>query len=257
MSFGAEALETSLTEGELQLKVIYLALIWVEALLYGTSPVLLFLPLSLHWGIRYLRAKESPEAFCVEGLCVYRLVIGFAYQLDARASLLYLNALGNWEALASPFLLAIILWTGGALVIYRCFLIWQRNYLVIAIPSLLYIVTVGLQVVNLWIWSHRRAMKKAGISSLNTPSLAALMRAIFESAAIHTAGLLVMVVLRFLDHPGWYIGHLILHPTTGIMFALMAIRVHVVQEEAKHVPRSPSLLPSWIEGRLRASHDNK
>ncbi|KAH6885079.1 hypothetical protein BKA70DRAFT_1574548 [Coprinopsis sp. MPI-PUGE-AT-0042] len=223
-------------------------------------------------------------------LCVYRLVIGFAYQQDARGPLLYLNNLGNWTSLASPLLLAIILWTGDALVIYRCFLIWQRSYLVIAIPSLLYIVTVGLQVVNLWwvshqisvlnvvgrrwpllriifplyftqnvlttglilfrIWHHRRGMINAGVASLNTPSLIALMRAVVESAAVHTAGLLVILVLRFLDRPGWYIGLLILHPTTGIMFVLMAIQVHVVQEEAKHVPRSPSLLPSWIEDNL-------
>ncbi|KAH6885076.1 hypothetical protein BKA70DRAFT_1445299 [Coprinopsis sp. MPI-PUGE-AT-0042] len=215
-------------------------------------------------------------------------VIGFAYQPDARAPLLYLNDVGNWTALASLYLLVVIMWIGDALVIYRCFLIWQRNYRVIAIPSLLYILIVGLQISNLWwisqqssmvnvtakrwpiltitfplyfvqnflttglilfrIWSRHRELKNAGIVSLNTPSLVALMRAIVESAAIYTTVLFLVVVLCSIDHPGWYVGHLILYPTTGIMFTLMAIRVHSVQEEAKHIAPSPSLLPSWVMG---------
>ncbi|KAH6885106.1 hypothetical protein BKA70DRAFT_1445328 [Coprinopsis sp. MPI-PUGE-AT-0042] len=298
MGSTAEVLETSLTKGELQLKVIYLVGTWVEALLYGIYLCLFIGALTI------FAPKEVCKPFVSKvflagnvlmfmgisfhGLSVYRLVIGFAYQPDVRAQLLYLNDLRNWSALASPFLLAIIMWTGDALVIYRCFLIWQQSYLVIALPSLLYIVTVGLQVTNLWwtthqsafinvvgqrwpilritfplyftqnvlttglilfrIWSGHRSLKTAGISSLNAPSLVGLMRAIVESAAIYTVALLVMAVLRLLDHPGCYMSHVILYPMTGIMFVLMAIRVHVVQEEAKRTAPSPSLLPSWILG---------
>ncbi|KAH6885107.1 hypothetical protein BKA70DRAFT_1338231 [Coprinopsis sp. MPI-PUGE-AT-0042] len=295
MGSTAEALE----EAEFQLKVIYLVGTWMEALLYGLY-LCLFIGALVIFARKEVRKPFASKVFIGgnilmflvisfhDVLGVYRLVMGFAYQMDGREPLLYLNDLGNWTALTSPFLLFIIIWIGDALGIYRCFLIWQRNRVVIALPSLLYIVTVGLQVNNLcWvarqstvvnvssrrypplrvtfplyftqnvlttglilfrIWSGHRRLKNAGIVSLNTPSLVRLMRAIVESAAIYTAVMLVMLVLRVLDHPVWYVSHLVLYPTTGIMFVLMAIRVHVVQEEAKRTAPSPSLLPSWIFG---------
>ncbi|KAH6885108.1 hypothetical protein BKA70DRAFT_1204937 [Coprinopsis sp. MPI-PUGE-AT-0042] len=299
MGATAEVLGASLTKGEVQLKAIYLVGTWVEALLYGLY-LCLFIGAIAVYARKEVHKPFASKVFLAGNilmfigisfhnvLSVYRLLVGFAHQPDVRAQLLYLNDLRNWSALASPFLLATIMWTGDALVIYRCFLIWQRNYLVVALPSLLYIVTVGLQVTNLWwvarqstfgsvigrrwptlritfplyfaqnvlttglilfkIWSRHRSLRNAGITSLNTPSLVDLMRAIVESAAIYTAALLVMAVLRLLDHPGWFVSHVILYPTIGIMFVLMAIRVHVVQEEAKHNAPSPSLLPSWILG---------
>ncbi|KAH6885075.1 hypothetical protein BKA70DRAFT_1574545 [Coprinopsis sp. MPI-PUGE-AT-0042] len=299
MDLKAEALGLVLTEAEVQRKVIYLVAIWAETLLYGLY-LCLFIRVVTIFAQKQAHKPFAAKVFLVgnvmifivislhNGLSAYRLVMGFAYQLDGQASLLYLDDLRNWAAVASRYILVIILWIGDALLIYRCFLIWQRNYRVIAIPSLLYIVVIGLETSNIWwmarqstivditakrwpilqvtfplisaqnilttglilfrIWSRHRDSQSAGIVSLNTPSLASLMRAIVESAAIYTAALFALVVLCSLDHPGWYVSQLMLYPTTGIMFMLMAIRVHTVQEEAKHASPSPSLLPSWIIG---------
>ncbi|KAH6874466.1 hypothetical protein BKA70DRAFT_1480166 [Coprinopsis sp. MPI-PUGE-AT-0042] len=289
MDLKAEALGLVLTEAEVQrlYLCLFIRVVTIFAQKQAHKPfaakvflvgnVMIFIVISLH-----------------NGLSAYRLVMGFAYQLDGQASLLYLDDLRNWAAIASRYILVIILWIGDALLIYRCFLIWQWNYRVIAIPSLLYIVVIGLETSNIWwmarqstivditakrwpilqvtfplisaqnilttglilfrIWSRHRDSQSAGIVSLNTPSLASLMRAIVESAAIYTAALFALVVLCSLDHPGWYVGCNVFHlfvtliPPTGIMFMLMAIRVHTVQEEAKHASPSPSLLPSWIIG---------
>ncbi|KAH6874488.1 hypothetical protein BKA70DRAFT_1240474 [Coprinopsis sp. MPI-PUGE-AT-0042] len=299
MGSKAEALGLLLTEAEVQRKVIYLVAIWAETSLYGLY-FCLFIGVVTVFAQKEVHKPFASKVFLAgnilmfiaislhNGLSVYRLVTGFAYQLDARASLLYLDDLRNWAAVASPFVLVVIMWTGDALLIYRCFLIWQRNYKVIVIPSLLYILIVGLEISNIWwiarqstlvdvnakrwpilritfplyfaqnllntglilfrLGSRHRDLQSAGIVSLNTPSLVGLMRAIVESAAIYTAALLALVVLCSLDHPGWYVSELILYPTTGIMFMLMAVRVHRVQEQAKHTAPSPSLLPSWIMG---------
>ncbi|KAH6874465.1 hypothetical protein BKA70DRAFT_1240457 [Coprinopsis sp. MPI-PUGE-AT-0042] len=285
MGSKSEALGLVLTEAELQLKVIHLVAIWVEVCSteahkpFASKVFLAGLNIIMFITITFYN-------MCID-------VIGFAYQPDARAPLLYLNDVGNWTALASLYLLVVIMWIGDALVIYRCFLIWQRNYRVIAIPSLLYILIVGLQISNLWwisqqssmvnvtakrwpiltitfplyfvqnflttglilfrIWSRHRELKNAGIVSLNMPSLVALMRAIVESAAIYTTVLFLVVVLCSIDHPGVVANDsfqlfILLIYLTGIMFTLMAIRVHGVQEEAKHIAPSPSLLPSWVMG---------
>ncbi|KAH6885054.1 hypothetical protein BKA70DRAFT_1124209 [Coprinopsis sp. MPI-PUGE-AT-0042] len=297
MGSKAGALGLGLTEAEvLECKVIYLVATWAEASLYGLY-FCLFVGVVTVFAQKRVHKPFASKVFLAgnilmfiaislhNGLSVYRLVIGFAYQLDAQASLLYLDDLRNWEAVASPFLLVGIMWIGNALwYMYRCFLIWQRNYKVIAIPSLLYILTLGLEISNIWwiarqstlvdvkakrwpilritfplyftqnvlntglilfrLGSRHRDSQSAGIASLNTPSLVALMWAIVESAAIYTAALLAMVILCLIDHPGTYAGHLILYPMTGrIMFTLIAIRVHAVQEQAKHTAASPSLLP--------------
>ncbi|KAH6874489.1 hypothetical protein BKA70DRAFT_1480199 [Coprinopsis sp. MPI-PUGE-AT-0042] len=160
MDSKAEALGQALTEAEIQFKVIYLVAIWVEALLYG-------LYFCLFMGaITIVAQKEAHKPFASKvflggnilifiaisfhnSLNLYRFVIGFAYQPDARAPLLYLNDLGHWTGLASPFILVIILWTGDALV---------RNYRVLTIPSLLYILIVGLQISNLWWISQQSSM---------------------------------------------------------------------------------------------------
>lgn len=75
------------------------------------------------------------------------------------------------------------------------------------------VLTTGLIVYK--IYSQHRIGKAAGLVPLNTPSLVSIMRIIIESAAIYTAGTLVVVVLRALDHPARLLMHAILAPTTG------------------------------------------
>ncbi|KAH6892757.1 hypothetical protein BKA70DRAFT_1201071 [Coprinopsis sp. MPI-PUGE-AT-0042] len=274
MGSKAEALGLVITEAELQRKIIYLVAIWAETALYGLY-LCLFIGAVTIFAQKEVHKPFASKVFLAgnilifiaislhNALNVYRVVIGFAYQLDARASLLYLDDLRNWPAMASPVVLVIILWTGNALLIYRCFLIWQRNYRVIAILSLLYTVSAGLDISNLWWIAQQRTLvdvnakrwpllrityplysaqsilntglilfrlgtrhrdsQSAGIVSFNTPSLVALMWAIVESAAIYTAALLAMVILCLIDHPGWYVGHLIMYPMTGSLRQLSTV----------------------------------
>jgi hypothetical protein len=76
-------------------------------------------------------------------------------------------------------------------------------------------ITTGLIVFK--IWSQYRQTRTVGLVSFHTPSLVSIMRILVESAAIFTAGTLLMVVLCALDHPGQFIVHYCLAPLSGTL----------------------------------------
>ncbi|KAH6871369.1 hypothetical protein BKA70DRAFT_1131066 [Coprinopsis sp. MPI-PUGE-AT-0042] len=160
-----------LKERELKVKVYTLVGTWMETFLYGIY-LYLFVTAMRVLSQRQALRKSSSKVFFIgtvimfisitlhNGLNIYRLVIGFGYASDAQDSARYFTELVQWENYAPVILFALILWTGDSLIIYRCFLVWQRNYWIIALPSLLFISTVGTHTVSLWSARHIR---------LNTP----------------------------------------------------------------------------------------
>ncbi|KAH6885090.1 hypothetical protein BKA70DRAFT_1338183 [Coprinopsis sp. MPI-PUGE-AT-0042] len=286
-----------LNEMECQLEVVYLVGIWLEALLYGVYLCLFIAAIPTFVRPDVLKALSTKVFLAGNALMfitisihnvssVVHLVMAFAYQTDVRGSVKLFNDLTLWGTYSAPTLLAIIVWIGDALVIYRCFLVWQRSYRVIVLPVLLFIVGVGSHSANLWwiqhqadvshvvvgawpflnvpfpiylaqnvlttglivfkIWAQYQRSRAVGLMSLHTPSLVSIMRVIVESAAIYTGGTLVMVILRALDHPARFTIHCCLVPTTGIVFVLFAIRTQAVRDEAKNIPASASIMPDWL-----------
>ncbi|KAH6874464.1 hypothetical protein BKA70DRAFT_1350097, partial [Coprinopsis sp. MPI-PUGE-AT-0042] len=258
-----------LTAAELDHKFIYLLGFWLEALLYGGG-IFLSLPVSFVATIVVFAREDVKRPFASKVFLVlngYRLVVRvFALQVGVRAPITYLNAVGNWVAYSLPILLSMVIWTGDALVIYRCFLIWQRSFWVIAIPLMLFFFTIGAQVTNFWWVRHQSDVRhilggRWPFLNLTFPlyfaqnvlttglilfknmvtvqtCLVSIMRIIVESAALYTALMLVMVVLRALDHPVRLLIHCVLVPTIGITFTLMAFRMHTLREEAKNIHAS-------------------
>ncbi|KAH6874491.1 hypothetical protein BKA70DRAFT_1350132 [Coprinopsis sp. MPI-PUGE-AT-0042] len=167
MVAGAEELEVVLTAAELDQKVIYLLGFWLEALLYGLY-LCLFVATIVVFAREDLKRPFASKVFLGGNTLMfilismhnilngYRLVVGFAFQIDARAPVTYLNDISNWVAYSLPILLSMVIWIGDALVIYRCFLIWQRSFWVIAIPLLLFFsLLVSAQVANFW-WTRQQ-----------------------------------------------------------------------------------------------------
>ncbi|KAH6867247.1 hypothetical protein BKA70DRAFT_1497366 [Coprinopsis sp. MPI-PUGE-AT-0042] len=296
MGVKAEGLQNLISEHELQLKAVYLAAMWLETIFYGIYFCLCVAVISVlierrAWGL-FLEGIPAGNTFMFffisihNGQSVYRLITAYAYQIDVHGPVLFVNDLNNWTTYSAPILLALVLWIGDALVIYRCFLVWQRDWRVIALSVVLFFASVGTQAATFWwtwyqsdisslavtswpllnaafplylaqntlttgliiskIWLQTRQTRAAGLVPLNTPSLVSIMRVIIESAAIYTVGMLVMVVLRALDHFTRAIAHCCLVPVTGITFVLMAMRTHTVREEAKNPPASASLMPNWL-----------
>ncbi|KAH6885059.1 hypothetical protein BKA70DRAFT_1574537 [Coprinopsis sp. MPI-PUGE-AT-0042] len=212
-------------------------------------------------------------------------IFAFAYRTDSEGISHMLRDQHHWAYFISIVLGAMVFLTGDVLVINRCFLIWQRRYLVILVPCLLVVLGTCLIVATMifvhsvpisfinsqnWpiislpficyllqnalttsliahkIYSHLRQARDVGLVSIHTPKLLPIVRIFVENAVIYTALVLVMALLIALDHPAWFAMHSCMMPIIGIVFVLMALRIHAMQEDSKDMPASPSLLPSWL-----------
>ncbi|KAH6885088.1 hypothetical protein BKA70DRAFT_1410651 [Coprinopsis sp. MPI-PUGE-AT-0042] len=124
-------------------------------------------------------------------------------------------------------------------------IISDRNWLPIALGPVFYLLQTALTTALIvWkIWSQSRHRR---LASVHVPSISSIMRIIVEGAVIYTAGMFVMVLLRAFNNPAQVIVHACMIPTTGIVFVLMALRIHAVREESKRMLASASLLPTWL-----------
>jgi hypothetical protein len=87
--------------------------------------------------------------------------------------------------------------------------------LIIAFPLCLAqnLLTTALIVFKIW---HQQIQGKAvGLVSVFGPRLTSAVRIVIESVALYTILILVLVVLRALDHPGRFIVHCMIPPSTG------------------------------------------
>ncbi|EAU89836.2 hypothetical protein CC1G_06988 [Coprinopsis cinerea okayama7 len=221
-------------------------------------------------------------------LNVYRMITAYVYQVPLEAAVQYIRNLDNWDAYALPLLLAILIWLADILAIYRCYLIWSHTLLPVALPILLLLASIGTHSVNLWWFGHRTArsidemqplfnttfplhlaqnvlttfliaykiwmehqkVKRIGIAVVGGMNLMSVIRIFIESAALYTIEMLLAVIFFFARHPAQVIFQHALIPTTGIVFALLAIRVHTARhrDHGRNIQSSNSIIPSWLHG---------
>lgn len=286
----------ALTQTEIEIKLYCLLGMWVESLLYGAYLYLFIAGMSLLGRKQALTTFSSRVFFAGSiamfipisihnSLNLYRLINAFGYAPNIRSPALYMITF-RWENYSLSILLALTLWIADSLVIYRCFVIWQKNWWIIAIPSLLSLLCVVIHTLNIWgaltfaritdaprgytpvvsmlfplylaqnvlttslvvikIWLRHRETRHTGLVSLHTPSLVFVMRIIVESAAIYTTEILVAYVLLEVRHPARLFFLYLLNPSIGIAFILLVVRAHAAGEEAKNGFESPSMLPTWL-----------
>jgi len=116
------------------------------------------------------------------------------------------------------------------------------------------------------IWTQHRLSKKSGLKVANRISLLQIIRIIVESAMVYTFQVLALVILYFVGHPlqfvfqtliiptsGEYLSSSdnlvnvsITHSTTGIVFVLIAIRVHLATSESQNNTMASSIIPPWL-----------
>ncbi|TFK20019.1 hypothetical protein FA15DRAFT_625959 [Coprinopsis marcescibilis] len=149
-----------LTEQQFQHKIYYLVSFWLEAMLYGLYLALFIAALNIMLRGRS-KNRASTKVFLVgiivmfviisfhNWLNIYRMIRAYAYETTLVSSVLFIRNSDNWDAMAFPVILAVVIWIADILVIYRCWLVWHRNYWVIALPSLLVLASIGTQSVNL------------------------------------------------------------------------------------------------------------
>ncbi|KAH6911213.1 hypothetical protein BKA70DRAFT_55145 [Coprinopsis sp. MPI-PUGE-AT-0042] len=286
--------EAELTDTDIQLKVVWLLGFCLECVLYGVDLCLFMAALPV-----LIRSDKNVSAtvflignvviFVVasieSGASICRALAAFGYQRDVKDPIRIYSDTNYW-ATYLPLVLGIITFTtGDILMIYRCFLIWQRRYWVILLPVTLATVSAGFHIATVWyarqgtcnlflwqnrrwavlptmfslsqtilttglivwrIWSHYRQRTTIRLASVHTPCLPSIAYIIMESAAAYTAGMFFMLILISLDHPAKEVLRVCMIPITGIVFVLMALRTHAVWEKSQEMPASPSLMPTWL-----------
>ncbi|KAF8904042.1 hypothetical protein CPB84DRAFT_1823627 [Gymnopilus junonius] len=211
---------------------------------------------------------------------LYRYVRAFILHTDPRGYLKYMHDLQRWDNEASNASTVVMTWLGDGLVIYRCYVIWSSNFLVVIIPILLQLLAIGINTVTLiWfqhpkivpfsiartllgliypiafvrnamatglivlkIWRQHRSSTVSGLVDRGSRlSLAKLLRIVIESAMIYTLQVFALVILYFLKSDFQIILQSAVVPSVGLVFVLIAVRVHVTTEQ------TTTTVPAWLE----------
>ncbi|TFK27115.1 hypothetical protein FA15DRAFT_702133 [Coprinopsis marcescibilis] len=204
---------------------------------------------------------------------VYRFVNAMA---DTKTSLIrpidYMCS-NRWDTVAVFALLDALMWVADTAVIYHCFVLWGRNYLVILPLVVLSLSNITINTATFsWFVSSGTILTKAihpqldvtfplhlvqsiaatgliilrvaregsffrrhGMAvTFNGSSLMAVFFVILESAGIYTSQQLALLILYFLRHPAQLVVYGTFVPSIGIFFTLSFVRMQARQHVERH-----------------------
>ncbi|KAF7342523.1 hypothetical protein MVEN_01842500 [Mycena venus] len=133
----------------------FLIAAWLEALCYGCFFVVFFISVYIHFGFRKGRGLHNNIMFSGSVLMfiiatmhisinVFRLLRAYAdFRLAPGGPVGYLGTLSRWDHIMKDTLYATQSMVGDAAAIYRCWILWNRDYRVIVLPASLLMVTIG------------------------------------------------------------------------------------------------------------------
>ncbi|TFK25796.1 hypothetical protein FA15DRAFT_617035 [Coprinopsis marcescibilis] len=278
----------------------YLAGFWAETVLFGIYLAMFIV------AIRIMTRKRSLDHFAsrvfLSGIImmfilivihnisvVYKMIRAYALYVNSPVGVpvVYFQDFSQWDNFIHAVIGGLLTWIGDVLVIYRCFLIWRRNYYVIAFPAFLLAVSVATTIVN-WYWfqnptsipystmepfmkvifpvnlaqnlittgliaykiyKQHRETRASGLVLASTVDLFTIARIVVESAAVYTFEVFIMIILFYMTHPGLVVIQHMIVPTMGIVFLLLAIRTHVAKNDAARTQYpTNSVFPSWMAG---------
>ncbi|KAF9465436.1 hypothetical protein BDZ94DRAFT_1214614 [Collybia nuda] len=273
--------------------------IWVEVLFYGIYTCLFFESLYIMFKKRKARTC-SGKVFLVAillmyiiatvdiALNLYRMIQAYIWLRDSVGPVFYLLDMRRWDNIAHNLNLCFMTWLGDALVIYRCFIIWNRSYLVILVPSLLLIFSIAVNVVIMFWLTHPFSVSFMGLitwmdmvypvnlaQNILTTGLIAfkilyqhristaagvrragsrlrlihIVRILVESAMVYTFQVLILMILYFRLHNAQFIVQYAIIPTIGIVFNLIAVRIHMTEFGSTHATRTDILtgMSRWAD----------
>ncbi|KAH6874471.1 hypothetical protein BKA70DRAFT_1449353 [Coprinopsis sp. MPI-PUGE-AT-0042] len=154
-----------LTKADIEVKIAYLAAVWLQGFLYGAYLCFFIaaLPILIHnnslknfsasiffMGNMLIFALVSINC----GVSVFDTVVAFAYQVDAKGPVRPFNDTGYWVGLIPVILTVFITMIGDVLMIYRCFLVWHRSYRAIFVSLILAAFSSGCHITTVWFACH-------------------------------------------------------------------------------------------------------
>ncbi|TEB37059.1 hypothetical protein FA13DRAFT_1094522 [Coprinellus micaceus] len=270
-------------DGSINEQVYTLVGFWLESMIYGLYSILFIAAMSIsvkNWrkGTSFSLPLFLSQISMFIMISVYtfinlyRGIRAFALLATPPTPVTYYHDFTNWDNYAFVVIVTLLVWHADALVIYRCFIIWGRNYWVIVIPVLLLllsfavntitltsfknpgvvpenvfltflqmvypvnitqsILTTGL--ITLKIWMQHARTHSSGLAKVSSNvNLLTIIRIIIESALIFTLQQIILLILQQLDHPAQVILHATLVPSIGVVFVLMTLRTHIAKTESE------------------------
>ncbi|KAF6756042.1 hypothetical protein DFP72DRAFT_846817 [Ephemerocybe angulata] len=238
-----------------------------SARVFPTVTLLIFILTTIYMGKRiHDLAASVPEKSPHIGLNAFRTLYAFSPQWTedsgGQLPIYHIRDYTSSKGFTTMLLMSIIIWLGDALAIYRCFVIWDMNWLAVLLPIALLVLsivnstvvdvahklpgalpsqdvqaligivfpvniaqsclTTGLIVFRTW--RQYRVSRAAGLNVHGRGiGLFTITRIIVESAMIFTVQQIIF--------PTQYVFNEILVPSIGCIFALMSIRVYGVKQE--------------------------
>lgn len=153
----------------LQYRKYYLVSFWVETLIYGGYVFLFGIAMNV------LRRKDEIKSFSFrfQNAChiimfflisihnctnVFRMIHAYAEvpltDRSPAAPVNYIRKCSNWDCYMFMVISALLTWTGEILLIYRCFLVWQRSRRIVILPCILFLISVGTTIFGLYWFQH-------------------------------------------------------------------------------------------------------
>ncbi|KAF9531354.1 hypothetical protein CPB83DRAFT_848898 [Crepidotus variabilis] len=221
-------------------------------------------------------------------LGIYRVIQAYIVVENPKGPISYLYDVTLWSFRANNVLLCVMTWLGDALVIYRCYYVWSGNFWVILLPTVLLFATVGVDAFILYWWDHQLAFsatfnilpwlnsiyplafaqnvfttgligykiwkqhrKSVSVGIVDRGSrlgLLHILRIIIESAAVYTIQLCLLIILYALQNNFQVILQDAIVPSIGIVFVLIAVRVHNAKNRpiVMHPSLSMRTIPAWL-----------
>jgi len=226
---------------------------------------------------------------------LYRFIRGFVLHLNPEGPFFYFFDFSRWDNVTHNAMLCIMTWLGDGLVIYRCYVIWDRKLWVTILPVILLILSISSNTALLFwfthpgsqrlsdvlqlmatvypfafaqntittgmiafkIWRQHRASTVLGVTSNSPLDLLGVMRIIVESAMIYTLQLLILIILFPLHHNAQLIVQCAVIPSIGIVFVLIAVRVQFSRSRPLFGETVMASMPPWLneESSTRAIDD--
>jgi len=219
-------------------------------------------------------------------LNLYRLLRGYVWNVNPLGPFAYFSDNMAWDNLMHNAILCIMTWLGDMMVIYRCFVIWNNNYYIVMPPVTLLLLSIGTNsMIFFWfthpetvhldtmlhwlstiypfafaqnvmttgmitfkIWKQHRQSSASGVVNVSSRlNLINIMRIIIESAMVYTVQLFILIILLPLKSNAQYIVQSAVVPSIGIVFVLIAVRVHFTQSRVFFGETVMGALPTWLD----------
>ncbi|KAF9048980.1 hypothetical protein BJ165DRAFT_1580779 [Panaeolus papilionaceus] len=241
------------------------SLLACQGVFYGIYTALFMTALWV-WGKR--RSREGASFTSAHlGVSIQRLlrISILEIEVGVRPTYKRMQDATKWDTMVLYMLTSTMVCFGDALIIYRTYLVWDKNVRIVALPILIQITYLAIGTVNIYMFSHPNHFSYMTALSWSQPvfplvvaqnvlttgllsykvyaqhcesrtngvadaasgvGLGLLAWMLVETAALYTLDLVVMIILGALRHPGQAITTVLIVPTLGMVFVLLSVRVH-------------------------------